>query len=63
MESNSKGELVASDDEDDVKMVHQVLSNLYWAPQSMLERSWVPPVERNLLLLLDKDLIECEDGT
>ena len=64
MESTSKadGEF-SSDDDGNVEVVHQIMGGLYPAPWSTLTRSWVPPVEKDSLLLPDKDLIECKYGT
>lgn len=60
--SEADGEF-PSDDENNAEVMHQIIGSLYSVPRSTYARSWVPPVERDSLLLLDKDLIECEYGT
>ena len=61
--SSSEGEReLSSDDENDAEVVQQIISSIYSTPPSMLTKSRVPPVERDSLLLLDKDLIEYENG-
>jgi len=60
--TSGESEMFSTDDENDLEMVEQVMKSVYTSSRSSLQRSWLPPVERESLLFFDKDLAECEDG-
>lgn len=55
-ESESEGEMAMSEDDDDLEVVEQLLTTAYTTSTSRI----LDPVDRDSLLLLDKDL--CSDS-
>ena len=54
--------MFSTDNENYLEMVEQVIKSVYTSSPSSVQRSWLPPVERESLLFFDKELAECEDG-
>jgi len=45
--------MLSSGDEDDFEIAEQAMKCIYMSSLSILQKSWLPPVERDSLLLFD----------